>query len=98
MNWKKSLENKKMQEISKTVLTSVTVNIQCNKSYFPNSICLDNITISVTSGSTYESVLQTAGIPVEEVGFISVNGVKKEKEEIVCENDSIRPLPLIICG
>ncbi len=87
-----------MQEISKTVLTSVKVNIQCSKSYFPNSTCPDDITLSVSPGTTYESVLQVAGILVEDVGFISVNGVKKEKEEIVCENDSIRPLPLIICG
>ncbi len=76
----------------------VTIKIQCSKSYFPNSTCPDDITLSVSSGTTYESVLQIAGIPVEDVGFISVNGVKKEKDDTVIENDIIRPLPLIICG
>jgi len=87
-----------MPNNSKLDFESVKVNIQFSQSYFPNFDCAENMTVLVSKDSSYQSVLEAAGFPVNDIGFISVNGIKKEKDEFVSENDIIRPFPLIICG
>ena len=98
MNWKMNVGNEHMPEKSKDTCKYITVNIQCSKSYFPETNLPDNFLFQVPSGTNYESVLLSAGIDIQNIGFISVNGVKREMDDIASENDNIRPLPLIICG
>lgn len=77
---------------------NISVTIQCSRGYFPGVNLPENHLVEVSKGLTYGEVLIFAGIPLSDVGFISVNGLKKEKDDFVCENDNIRPMPLIICG
>lgn len=41
---------------------------------------------------------EAIGIPESEIGFITVNNVKKDKEYILNEDDHVRVYPLIIGG
>lgn len=54
--------------------------------------------IQIESGTSYLDAIELSGIPKEDVGFISVNGIKKEKDGIASDQDTIRPLPYIISG
>ena len=61
----------------------INVTILFGKGYFPKTDLPDIFSVTVNFGSTYEDVLVIAGIPVSDVGFISVNGTKKEKDDFL---------------
>jgi len=63
---------------------------------YTNKIKMNSL--NVTFGTTYIKAIALAGIPVEQVGFLSVNGTKKEKSALASDKDIIRPLPYIISG
>jgi len=54
--------------------------------------------LDVEQGTKAIDAIKKLGIPEEEVGIISVNGVKAEEDYIINENDKINVFPVIIGG
>jgi hypothetical protein len=98
-----SMSNAVLQSINssdQTVPDSelIDVVIDCGAGFLPYTNNIKHIALRVSPRTTFLETVGLAGIPVEKVGFISVNGTKKEKEDLVSDQDTIRPLPYIISG
>jgi len=65
------------------------------KRYTKGKTCYE---LDVEQGTKAIDAIKKLGIPEEEVGIISVNGVKAEEDYIINENDKINVFPVIIGG
>ena len=56
------------------------------------------ITAEVPEGTSAVKAVGTAGIPEEEIGFITVNNEKVDGSYVLRDGDKLRVYPLIIGG
>ena len=56
------------------------------------------IELELPSGSSAGEAAMSIGIPVDETGFITVNGTKVEKEYNLTDGDRLKIYPVIIGG
>jgi hypothetical protein len=54
--------------------------------------------LDLPPGTNAGAAVLVTGIPEDEIGFITVNGQKAEKEQLLAEGDSLKVYPLIIGG
>ncbi|HHW01123.1 MAG TPA: hypothetical protein GXX36_16430 [Clostridiaceae bacterium] len=57
-----------------------------------------NLEINISGDKTAAEVVLSAGVPEEEIGFITVNGQKVDSDYVLKENDIIRVYPIIVGG
>lgn len=76
----------------------IHVVVDCGAGFMSYTNQVKIISLEVHPGTSYIQAVALAGIPAEQVGFLSVNGTKKDKAAPVFDQDTIRPLPYIISG
>ncbi len=76
----------------------IHVVVDCGAGFMSYTNQTKLISWDVPPGTTCIQAVALAGIPADQVGFLSVNGIKKDKMAPISDQDTIRPLPYIISG